>query len=128
MQDDEAFDRCLAMASANGQPMYTGMRLINGDLCLHDETGRFPDKPAGCRQRWREEVEARRLSEKLARLGAVEEKTEKPTRESILAFMCDNRDADDPESVHADLDRLLLAYVDDEEITAAFEEMTLWYS
>jgi hypothetical protein len=39
-----------------------------------------------------------------------------------------DRSSSDPEADHVDADVAVLEYIDDEEITALFEELAVWYA
>lgn len=50
------------------------------------------------------------------------------TREGLVSALWSLRDASDPEAAHIEADNLLLAYLDDEEIAAAFWAIPRWYA
>jgi hypothetical protein len=51
------------------------------------------------------------------------------TKEELLKFLRDHEGATgDPEVTHIEADRALLAYINDDEITKAFEAITKWYA
>jgi hypothetical protein len=50
------------------------------------------------------------------------------TKIELLAFLERCQRSDDPEAAHSDADAALLAYINDPEITAAYEAIKRWYA
>lgn len=49
-------------------------------------------------------------------------------KETLLKKLRDLDGAADPEHAHAEADKLLLEFINDEEITEAFNNLELWYA
>lgn len=50
------------------------------------------------------------------------------TRDELLARLRELRQSDDIEAIHSDADTLLVEYINDDEIKAAYDQIGKWYA
>jgi hypothetical protein len=52
----------------------------------------------------------------------------KSPRDALLRRLCELKNSKDAENSHSEADELLLGYINDKEISAAFNALVRWYS